>query len=40
MSRIEYEIEKKKFYDYAVVNDNLMTAVAKIEEIINKEKNR
>ncbi len=38
MQRIDYELEKKQFYDYTVVNDNLDSAVKKIEEIINKEK--
>ena len=40
MQRINYELGKKDLYDYAVVNDDLMTAVKEIEEIILKEKNK
>ena len=40
MQRINYELSKKDFYDYTVVNDDLMTAVKEIEEIILKEKNK
>ena len=38
MTRMGYELEKQSLYDYAVVNDDLMTAVESIEEIIKKEK--
>ena len=38
MTRIEYELAKKDDYDYSVVNDDLITAVQQIEEIIKKEK--
>lgn len=40
MERISYELEKSKFYDYTVVNDNLIRAVERIEEIIEQEKNK
>ncbi len=40
MERISYELDKQKFYDYAVVNDQLMTAVQEIEKIIENEKNK
>ncbi len=40
MERISYELEKSKFYDYTVVNDKLIRAVEKIEEIIKQEKNK
>lgn len=36
--RIEYELEKKQFYDYVVVNDDLTVAVNEIKNIISKEK--
>ena len=39
LSRIEYELEKQKFYDYTVVNGDLETAYRDVLEIINKEKN-
>ena len=38
MSRLEYELEKKSLYDYAVVNDKLEDAVNQVESIINEEK--
>ena len=38
MKRIDYELEKQKFYDYTVVNDDLITAVQDIEAIIKLEK--
>ncbi len=38
MQRIGYELGKKDLYDYAVVNDVLSDAVARVEEIIKKEK--
>ena len=40
LSRIEYEIEKQKYYDYTVVNDNLERAVLEVKEIIKKEKSK
>lgn len=40
LSRMEFELSKKDLYDYVVVNDDLDTAVSKIEEIIRKEKNK
>ncbi len=40
MERISYEVGKKELYDYAVVNDDLSRAVAEIENIIKKEKNK
>lgn len=38
ISRMEYEISKKLEYDYVVINDDLQTAVDKIENIIEKER--
>lgn len=40
LSRIDYELSKREMYDYVVVNDDLDRAVQKLEEIIEKEKNR
>ena len=40
LSRMEYEFSKKDEYDYIVVNDALDSAESKLEEIIDKEKNR
>lgn len=40
MQRIDYELEKKKFYDYTVINDDLNEAISDIENIINQEKNK
>lgn len=40
MQRIEYELTKKDFYDYVVVNEDVLVAVEKIENIVKKEKNR
>lgn len=40
LSRMEYELSKKELYDYTVINDDLLTAVAEIEDIIKKEKSR
>ena len=40
MERISYEMEMAKEYDYTVVNDNLIGAVEKIENIIKTEKNK
>lgn len=40
MERIGYELEKKKFYDYVVENDNLDVAIEKIEKIIEKVKSK
>ncbi len=38
MERIGYELSKKEFYDYAVVNDDLSTAINEIKKIITTEK--
>lgn len=38
MSRIDYEMNKKDFYDYVVVNDDLNQAIVDVEKIIKKEK--
>ena len=40
LARMEYEFSKKSEYDYIVVNDALDGAESKLEEIIDKEKNR
>ena len=40
MQRIDYELSKKDLYDYAVVNDDLITAVQEIENIIKSEKKK
>lgn len=40
LDRIDYEMEKREFYDYCVVNDDLDTAVSEIEKIIGNEKNK
>lgn len=39
VSRMNYEISRKQFYDYVVINDDLSQAVAEIENIIEKVKN-
>lgn len=36
VQRMRYEISKKDFYDYTVINDDLPTAVAEIENFIEK----
>ncbi|MBQ8885527.1 MAG: guanylate kinase [Clostridia bacterium] len=38
LKRLDYELEKKELYDYAVVNDELEVSVKQIEEIIDQEK--
>lgn len=38
VKRMEYEISKKNSYDYTVINDDLNSAVAEIENIIEKVK--
>ena len=38
MQRIDYELEKSSLYDYTVVNDDLLTAVKEVEDIIKIEK--
>lgn len=38
LERLSYELEQQKYYDYAVVNDELDRAVEEIEQIIEKEK--
>ncbi len=40
MQRIDYELGKKDLYDYTVINDNLITAVQEIENIIISEKEK
>ncbi len=40
LERLDYELSKKDLYDYSVVNDDLDLTVKKIEEIIEKEKNK
>lgn len=39
MERMDYELSKKQFYDYVVVNDDIDKTLKEIENIINKEKN-
>ena len=39
MQRIDYELEKSNLYDYTIVNDNLESAIERVEQIIEKEKN-
>lgn len=38
LERIEFELGMRDKYDYRVINDDLISAVEEIEEIINKEK--
>lgn len=40
MKRIDYELDKKVFYDYTVVNDDLSLAAEEINKIIKLEKNK
>lgn len=40
ISRLSYELSKKDEYDYVVVNGELKTAVADVEKIIEKEKEK
>lgn len=40
LSRLEYELSKKKEYDYIVVNDDLDAAISRVEEIIDAEKEK
>lgn len=40
MSRLEYEISKKEFYDYSVVNDNLELCIEQIKQIIKNERKK
>ena len=37
LSRLEYELSKKDEYDYVIVNDHLQTAIAELEQIIDKK---
>lgn len=37
MDRMEYELGKSPLYDYVIINDDLETAVAKVESILEKE---
>lgn len=38
LARMDYEVEKSKFYDYTVINEDLNAAVKEIENIIKYEK--
>lgn len=38
VSRMDYELSKSQYYDYTVVNDDLNECVARIKNIIEKEK--
>ncbi|MDE7158767.1 MAG: guanylate kinase [Clostridiales bacterium] len=40
LRRMEYELAQKKFYDYTIVNDDLMETKKKLQTIILFEKNR
>ena len=40
VERIDYELSKSSLYDYTVVNDDLLTAIEEIEQIIKKEKTK
>ncbi len=40
MQRIDYELGKSSLYDYQVVNDELLTAIKDVENIINLEKKK
>lgn len=40
LDRLDYELDKKSLYDYAVINNNLDDAIAEVEKIIEKEKNK
>lgn len=37
MDRMEYELGKSPLYDYVIINDDLETAVDKVESILEKE---
>ncbi|MBR2441808.1 MAG: guanylate kinase [Clostridia bacterium] len=37
LARLEFELSHKDQYDYVIVNDDLETAIAEIEKIIDKE---
>lgn len=38
VQRMDYELSKRQYYDYTVINDDLNECVARIKEIIKKEK--
>ena len=40
LARLDYELSQRDKYDYAVVNDSLEGALARLEEILDGEKNR
>ena len=40
LARLDYELSQRDKYDYAVVNDSLEGARARLEEILDGEKNR
>lgn len=37
MDRADYELSKAPLYDYVIINDDLATAVAEVEKILEKE---
>lgn len=37
LDRADYELSKRPFYDYVIINDDLETAVDKVEAILKKE---
>ncbi len=37
MDRADYELSKSPLYDYVIINDDLATAVDKVEKILEKE---
>lgn len=40
LERVEYELSLRDKYDYVVINDEIDSAVKRVAEIIEKEKNR
>ena len=40
LSRLEYELAQKDKYDYVLINDDLQAAIARLEQIIDNEKNK
>lgn len=40
LKRYDYEVSYREVYDYAIINDDLNTAVLEIENIIKREKER
>ena len=37
LDRADYELSKRPFYDFVIINDDLETAVDKVEAILKKE---